>query len=91
MPHFRFALTVSGLPFGVLVTPTPTRLIALAGLPHQRQARLPRAAISTIALTAVAAAANEYRYTAAHTEIASSWSFHRRCNTDWNSTLSGDS
>ncbi len=91
MPHFRFALTGSALPFGVLVTPTPTRLIAPAGLPHRRQARLPRAAISTIALTAVTAAANEYRYTAAHTEIASSWSFHRRCNTDWNSTLSGDS
>jgi len=82
MRHFRFALTVSALPFGVLVTPTPTRLIAPAGLPHRRQARLPRAAISTIALTAVAAAANEYRYTAAHTEITSSWSFHRRCNTD---------
>ena len=91
MHHFRFALTVSALPFGVLVTPTPTRLIALAGLPHRRQARLPRATISTIALTAVAAAANDYRYTAAHTEIASSWSFHRQCNTDRNSTPSGDS
>lgn len=91
MRHFCFALTVTALPFGVLVTPSPTRLIALAGLLHRRQAPLPRAAISTIALTAVAAAANEYRYTAVHTEIASSWSFHRQCNTDWNSTLSGDS
>ena len=43
MRHFHFAFTVAALPFGVLVTPTPTRLIAPAGLPHRRQARLPRA------------------------------------------------
>jgi len=48
MRHFRFALTVSALPFGVLVTPTPTRLIALAGLPHLSASELFDGLICTV-------------------------------------------
>ncbi|MHB1620859.1 MAG: hypothetical protein ACYCTY_12910 [Sulfuricella sp.] len=79
MRHFiHLPETVTPLACGVGVTATKSGLMAPSGFALGAGARRTRTAASTVALAAVAVAADEYRCAAAGAAVASSRRFYRR-------------
>lgn len=70
--------TITTLACGVGAAATRRGLIAPPGFALGAGARRPRTAVGTVALAAVAVAADEYRCAAAGAEVASPRRFHRQ-------------